>query len=119
VSFRAPVLFNKAIEVLEVTPQGLFIDCTLDRCGEPAEKLESANQRRGGDISNVPSYNKAANLINNSRYLQTGSPVISLAKSKSAGANDRFDTWSKESREDKQAGLKQQACQIFKSWELA
>jgi 16S rRNA C1402 N4-methylase RsmH len=119
VSFRTPVLFNKVIEVLEVTPQGLFIDCTLGHDGEPTEKLERAYQMRGGDISKVPSYNKAANLINNSRYLQTGSPVLSLAKFTDAGANNRFETWNKESREDKQAGLKQPTCKIFKSWELA
>ena len=118
-SLRAPLNLNKVIGVSEVTPQGLFIDCTLGHGGEPTEKLERAYQTRGSNISKVPSYNKAANLINNSRYLQTGSPMISLAKSTNAGANDRFETWNKESREDKQAGLKQQACKIFKSWELA
>ena len=109
-SFRTPVLFNKVIEVLEATPQGLFIDFTLDRCGKPTEKLERACQLRGGYISKVPSYNKAANLINNSRYLQTSFLMVSLAKFANTGANDRFKTCSKESREDKQADLKQQAC---------
>ncbi len=118
-SFRVPLILNKVIEFSEVTPQGLFIDCTLDRCGEPTEKLERACQTRGVDISKAPSYNGVANLINKSRYLQTGFPVISLAKFTNARANDRFEAWSKESREDKQAGLKQQACRIFKSWELA
>jgi hypothetical protein len=113
VSFRAPLNLNKAIEVSEVTPQGLFIDYTLDRCGEPTEKLERAGQMRGSNISKVPSYNKAANLINNSRYLQTSFLMVSLAKFANAGADDRFKTCSKESREDKQA------CKIFKSWELA
>jgi hypothetical protein len=119
VSFRAPLNLNKVIGVSEVTPQGLFIDCTLDRCGEPTEKLEQACQTRGVDISKAPSYSEIPNLINKSRYLQTSFPVISLAKFTSTGANDRFETWSKESREDKQVGLKQQACRIFKSWELS
>ena len=118
-SFRAPLILNKVIGVSEVTPQGLFIDCTLDRCGEPTEKLERACQTQGVDISKVPSYSEIPNLINKFGYLQTGSPVLSLAKFTNAGANDRFETWNKESREDKQAGLKQQACKIFKSWELA
>jgi hypothetical protein len=115
VSFRAPLNLNKVIGVSEVTPQGLFIDCTLDRCGEPTEKLEQVCQTRGVDISKAPSYSEIPNLINKLGYLQTGLPVISLANAKT---NDRFETWSKESREDKQAGLKQQACRIFKSWEL-
>ena len=118
-SFRAPINLNKVIGISEVTPQGLFIDCTLDRYGEPTEKLEWAYQTWGVDISKVPSYSEIPNLINKFGYLQTSFPVISLAKFTNAGANDRFETWSKESREDKQAGLKQQACRIFKSWELS
>ena len=118
-SFRAPLNLNKVIGLSEVAPQGLFIDCTLDRCGEPTEKLEQACQTQGVDISKALSYSEIPNLINKFRYLQTSFPVISLAKFINTGANDRFETWSKESREDKQAGLKQQACKIFKSWELA
>lgn len=118
-SFRAPLNLNKAIEVSEVTPHSLFIDFTLDWCDEPTKKLERACQMQECNISKVPSYNRAANLIDNSRYLQTSFRMVSLSKFTNAGVDDRFETCSKESREDKQAGLKQQACQIFKSWELA
>ena len=90
--YHTPVLFNEALQYLNISPSGSYLDCTLGEAGHSLGILEKLNEK--GSLTSFDQDQEAIDFVNSEYSAQIKSNNWKIVKTNFSKMDDFIETSS-------------------------